>query len=93
MDDIELVIGKLSRENPFTEFTWYGDPLKFVHDETIILVDGFGFTDGHTGEIFYTGLCVFNVLQMILDRKRKYETMVTLREFTSKYIILRIWEE
>src|SRR6056300_352244 len=87
MYHVKLILRKLTRENLLTEFTWYSDSLELFHDETIVLVDSLCFTDGHTGEVFYTPLRMLEIFQMCRDWKHEDETIVTLGEFFTKYVV------
>jgi hypothetical protein len=87
MKYVKLVVWKLPRENLFTEFTRNSDTFKLFHDETIIFVDSLSLTDGHTGEIFHPCSRILDILQVMFKWEGKNEPVITLREFTSEYII------
>ena len=46
--DVEIFFGKLFGKDAFTKLTRDCDLLKLFHDETIVLVNCFSFTYGHT---------------------------------------------
>ena len=48
VDDVEFISGKLFGKDTFTKLTRDCDLLKLFHDETVVLVNCFSFTNGHT---------------------------------------------
>jgi len=93
MYHVKLVLRKLTRENPLTEFTRYSDSLELFHDETIVLVNSLSFTDGHTGEVFYAPLRMLEIFQMCRNWKHEDESIVTLGKFFPKDIVSTIIPE
>src|SRR6056300_968401 len=88
MKYVKLIVRELSRENLFTKLTWNSDTFELFHDETIIFV--VSLTYSHTGEIFHPCSRILDILQVMFKWEGKHESMFTLREFTSEYIIPRV---
>lgn len=62
VNNIKFILGKLSRKNAFTEFTRNSDPMKYIHNHSIIFVNRFSFTYSHAYQVLNLFLQALSIL-------------------------------